>query len=160
MDEHLDQLLVSFTRSPTLIVIEMQDPLRKICSQFDASPEFILDRAVEACAYRASAFRDISNFARYLHHDLADVVEIRNIQDRETRMYPHQLGFQGRNKVDLIGTMIAIEQAVLDMLDVFVAYELYLNNTYMPYRFEHLLDPKTMVLRKVDTIDEFLERFR
>lgn len=162
----LSEILHDFTMLPTSIVMDLSQPVRRIFSVFDPSPmnligpEYVIDQAVEACTSRISAHRDISKFARRLLGDLQATKERRSIALQEfsrdsdyvrnlEHPYPH---------VGFLEQAIIVEQAALDMLDQFLLFKLYVNNQWLPYRYETMESPHAVMLTKFQTAEEFLDR--
>lgn len=163
--EYIGSILADYQILPTSIVIDLTSPVRRILSVFPSDPrnvigpEYVIDRAIEACTSKTTAFRDISKFAQTLIKDLMETRERQNelvhelvpaAHRRHTGEWPWPPLF--------FDHAIAVEQATLDIFDEFVKYKLYVNNQYLPYRYEHMYGPNAIVLNKFQTAEEFFDR--
>jgi len=118
---------------------------------------------VEACAVRSACHARLGLAIRHIQDDLQCLVEKRRLAVAEmsfdSGLFEHQRLYRQPQTLDLTGALIAIEHAGLEFLDQFNALKLYVNNRFMPYKFEHILDPRSIILKKVETPEEFLENF-
>lgn len=140
---------------PEVVVIDISKPVNRIRSMFQeqVSPEFIVDQAIEACTSRGSFERDVRHFSNRLLKDLNDWDEQVECETMKFRPY----GNRAPN-VNNFDTVIAVEQATLDLFDKFKEYKLYGRSGFMPYHFDHILSDGSVMLRKCGSAEEFFDR--
>ena len=164
--DDLREILSEHAYLPDMVVLDLSQPVRRIFSVFEPDPsnligpEYVIDRAIEACSSRTTAMRDISKFAQSL---IKDVVETRERQSHLVQeLVPAE--FRRHNHGEwpwppvYFEHAIMLEQATLDIFDEFVKLKLYLNNQYLPYRYEHMFGGNAVVLKKYQTAEEFFDR--
>ena len=154
MDAEYQEIAMNFDRYPGTLIVPVADQIKQIYSLFEYSPEYIIDQAVEACMCRASAFRNIANFAHRLANDLERLEEIHRGDD-------YKWVTEWRNPDVFLkhsDRLITIEQATMEMQREFVNYKLYMEGGYLPYRFEHVLHDGSLVLKKCQDYEEFFDR--
>jgi len=144
-----------FNNLPHTVVIDVSRQIRTINSLFSASPEFIIDQIVEACSYRATAYRDIASMTRYLHLHLSQAEEELKLLGQENGVKQNPWPYPS---VTLIDKMITIEQSALDIFHQFELFKLYVMSGFLPYRYEHTFGDGSLILKKYDDCEEFFDR--
>lgn len=154
MDAEYQEILAHFDDYPETLIVPVADQIKQIYALFDYSPEYIIDQAVEACMSRASAFRNIANFAHRLANDLERLEEVQRGDDlrRTSEWRTPDLFVRHSDR------LITIEQATFDMQRQFENYKLYMDGGFLPYRFEHVLPDGSLVLKKCANYEEFFDR--
>lgn len=165
-DLGLVEILSGYTALPNKVVLDLSRPVRRIFSVFEPcpmniiGPEYIVDQAIEACTCRTSAHRDIAKFAHRLMQDMQVNEEHRRIAMQEFGRPPELV----RNNewpyppIPMLDQAITVEQATLDIFDEFISLKLYLNNQYLPYRYEHMIAHNAVMLMKYQSAEEFFDR--
>ncbi len=163
-DNAYGELVSVFDSLPTAVIIDLSEPVRKIGSVFKPDPrnligpEYVIDRAIEACRVRTTAHRDIGLFSTRLLKDLRDLKERRNLSVQEfKRISGNEEGEWPYPSTDLMDMMVTIEQATLDIFDILQAYKMYVSNRYLPYRYETMMPDGTVILKRCQTLEEFLD---
>lgn len=154
---------------PPFVSIDLRSQLARLNSMttFDymypnpaQRSDAILSKVVAAVMDRQFINVQVANLSRYFMNSILLAIENTtlsstegNVPDRTALMRFHGYGLDSR--LSVMDDLIAFEQTALDIADVLQQLKLYRYNRFLPYVYETTLNPRAVVLTKINDY-EFL----
>lgn len=128
---------------PPMVVVETSAPVLKIRGFFGDGPglEFVVSNLVTAISDKLVAYQTVSQAVNRIRRDLSDSEQFKNDIDF------------------LLSSCITLEQAALDIMDIFSRLGVYCGQRYLLYTFESILGDGSIVLRQFQTFEEFADEY-